>query len=152
MSTIMPAPASTTPPAPTNTSENRHELHQHAMRSTSPPLSRHRVSTNQPSCSMLQMPNTTSAQKILRFYPANRAGMKGGSRKAYTSAPYPHLSTAMRAATICPTATTPSSKMPFGGPNHHTRINRLKLASAPLNVLRAALASGLFLLSHKSRL
>ena len=33
---------------------------------------------------MLQMPNTTSAQKTLRFYPVNQSGMKGGSRKAYT--------------------------------------------------------------------
>ena len=30
------------------------------------------------------MPNTTSAQKTLRFYPVNQSGMKGGSRKAYT--------------------------------------------------------------------
>ena len=70
----------------------------------------------------------------------------------YTSAPYPHLSTAMRAATTCPIATTPSSKMPFGSLNHRSHINRLKLASALLSVLQAALASGLFLLSHKSRL
>ena len=124
--TTTPVPEKMETPATRIMWANPHAQPQPGTQSIFQPLNQPQACSSLPSCNMLLRPNTTSAPMTCKCSPETQTGMREEYAKASTSAPFRPLSTAMRAATPSPTATTPSSRKSSKSPALPSPTNRMR--------------------------